>query len=419
MRRLFGLVVFLFVLYFSLQILLVYIGNGHTINYQLKDGNYSFSVHEEFRSNNKKDDNNYFINIKVNDTQFDILTYENFKRSSKIIKAIKYYEDEQYKCIYVKYRFDKVLHDVICNNGEYALAYHSIESPTDGLRNFIRDAISKGYSENSWLDDIILKEEKKSAILYTSNLINNHFIGLVANNALYRFNSIEKIGNANLPKSDVERLDIFTNEKYFILYPNEKKGDVYSFTSSETYSIGYDKMINNPKILGSYKDSVYIYDQFSQVEYEADTKAKNVLQIGDSTTLIKYYTNGEWYNKKLSEIDINNLNFGNEYESDYTNPDFIKTIKVGHKYGYYYYFKDNDGRYDIYRSDITNKDNMTYLFTTTNINNVQFVNEYVYYIENKILKYYSDSKGNRTLLEIDGMTDESLYKVFIDKTKKA
>lgn len=420
MKRLIQLVTFLFILYFAAQVLLVFIGNGHTINYQIIDGDNNFSVHEEYRSNNKIDSNNYFLNITINNTEFNILTYENFKRSSKIVDNIKYYEDDQYKCIYVLYRNNKVLTDVICDNGPYKIAYHSINNPSDGLRSFIRDLMAEnGYSENNWIDDVFTVEEANLATLYTGNVVNNHFVGLVVNNILYRFNNIEKIANSNLPESQIPRVQAFTDKKFIYLDNALKTINVYSITSSENYIVGYTMDLNDSIVLGSYRNSMFVFDRNTQVEYEANVESKTFLEIGNSDTVIKYYANGKWQHEPLANIDINNLNFGSLYPNDYNDDEFDKTIKIGNKYGYYYYYKNAGREYQIYRSDIDHKDNKTYLFSTTNIDSIQFIDGYIYYIEGNYLKYYSDNKGNRTLVKINDMNNNSLYRVYIDKTKEA
>ena len=96
--------------------------------------------------------------------------------------------------------------------------------------------------------------------------------------------------------------------------------------------------------------------------------------------------------------DLTNLKFGNSYSNDYTNADYDKIIKVGNEYGYYYLFKKIDGKYVAYRSDITKKDELMYLFTTSSLNNLIFNDDYIYYVSDGSLKYYSDETGNRTVL---------------------
>lgn len=422
MRKLFGLLVILFTLYFSLQILFVYIGNGHSIDYVINDNEYSFLVHEDYRANNKNDDDNYSLDIGINDVTFNILTYHDFKKGSKIVGQIKYYQDDDYKCIFLKYRDKEIVNDVLCNNGIYTTAYHNIDNPSASLINFIDSLKSYGYDEKEWIDDKDKISTSNGTTLYLNNMIKNHFVGLINDKNLYRINSIEDVAVARINFKNTIKLQAFTDDKYVVQDSDDttrKKYNVYSITSSKNYIITANKNIDDAILLGTYKDSIFLYDRDNEIEYEMDTGTKNILEVGSSKTSIKYYINGNLEHLKIDEIDFNNLNFGNNHVSDYNNPNFFKTIKIGHKYGYYYYFKKVDNLYQIYCSEIDSKDNLTYLFSTTNKDSVEFNGNFVYYIENGDLKYYSDIYGNRTLIHIDNLSDNTLYKVYIDKTKEA
>lgn len=422
MRKLFGLLVMLFILYFSLQILFVYIGNGHSIDYVINDGDYSFLVHEDYRSNNKNDGDNYSLDIAMDDITFNILTYHDLKKSSKIISQIKYYEDNDYKCIFLKYRDNKILNDVLCNNGNYTTAYHNIDKPSASLTSFVNSLELYGYDDKKWIDDKDNINTSNGTILYSNNMIKNHFIGLINDKSIYRINSIDKVTLNYIDISNSIGIQAFTDNKYVIQDSDDITGrtyNIYSITSSKKYTIIANNDIDNAIVLGTYKDSVFLYDRDNEIEYEIDTGTKNILEVGNSKTSIKYYINGNLEHLKIEDVDFNNLNFGNKYVDDYNDPNFFKTVKVGYKYGYYYYFKKVNDFYQIYCSEIDSKNSLTYLFSTNSIDSVQFNDNFIYYIENGDLKYYSDVYGNRTLIHIDNLSDNTLYKVYIDKTKKA
>lgn len=421
MKKLFRLLVVLFILFYSFQVLFVYIGNGHTVDYKIEDDGKIFLVHEEFKSNDKKDKNNYYLRISMGDTIFDILTYEDFKRSSEIVKKIKYFEDDNYKCIFVKYRNNLVLNDVLCNDGNYTIPYHSIEAPSVELKTFVAHLLLENYDEKKWVDNKLVDSGNDIVSLYNNNMIQNHFVGILMNNSLYRFNYIENIGNNNLSQNEIGGIKLFINDKFVTLDYKDKNimtSRIYYITSSEYYDLSYNEKITSPVLLGSYNDSVFIYDKASKEEYEIDTKSKKILEVGSGDTTIKYYMNGEWKNDKISNIDVENLDFGSEYDSNYSNNNFDKTIKVGNKSGFYYYFKFRNNMYDIYRSTFNNKNNLTYLLTVTSIKNVQFVDDFVYYIDKNSLKYYSDNYGYRTLLKSILINEDTIFKVFIDKSKE-
>lgn len=422
MKKLFGLLMILFVMYLSLQLLFVYIGNGHSIDYEIKDNDDSFEIHEEFNSNNDKDRDNYSLSININNTVFDILTYYDFKKSSKIVKNIKYYDGNDYKCIFVAYRDKTIIHDILCNNNDHTIHYNNILNPSEALTSFATNLIQYGYDRNQFIDNDTAINVSSTGYLYLDNMIKNHYIGIVNGNSLYRINDIDKLKWVNISGKNSIVLGAFTNDKYVILDNSDsefKTYKIFSFTSSKNYSVTSVKAINNPILLGTYNDSIFIYDKGNGIEYEINTDTENVLEVGNNSTSIKYYVNGELEHKKIEEIDLNNLDFGKEYKDDYINPNFIKTIKIGNEYGYYYYFKNVNGYYEVYRSKIDNKDKLTYLFKTTDITRIQFINDYIYYVDNDILKYYNDLYGNRNVAKVNILNNNYTFKVYIDKTKEA
>ena len=111
--------------------------------------------------------------------------------------------------------------------------------------------------------------------------------------------------------------------------------------------------------------------------------------------------------------------FGSEYANDYKNSEYTKIVKRGKNIGYYYYFKKTNNGYNVFRSNINDKDSITYLFTTTNINSIRYVGDYIYYTVDKYIRYYKTDKGNRTVYVLRDKVSDLNYNVYLDKTKEA
>ena len=81
-----------------------------------------------------------------------------------------------------------------------------------------------------------------------------------------------------------------------------------------------------------------------------------------------------------------------------------------------YFYKFNGYSYDVYRSDILYKDKLMYVFTTTNLDKIVYLNDYVYFTNGKNILYYSDSTGIRTIVTaLDFVTNEdSILGVYED-----
>jgi hypothetical protein len=404
MKKLFGMVVLLFFIYFLYQVTFVYFQGGHNINYELTDGDTKIQVNEILRSSNKYDSDNYSLALTINDTEFNIQTFYNFVRSSNIIKNVKYYKEDNYQCIFVKYRNDKVLNDIMCINNNIMIPYHNIANISEGLKEFANSMKTNGYDEDNWKDDTTGGKTTENSLLYSNNLIKNHFIGVSTSSGFYRINTIDQMKYVKLYTNSLNGneplLKGFINDKYVVT--NYDDNEIYRFyvanvTNSGSSLFASTKISKNTYTLGSYGTSLYIYDPDAKKEYELDYAAENMLEIGNEQTNILYYNNGKWQRTPITS-DLVNLKFGNNYSNDYTDDKFEKIIKVGNEYGYYYLFKNVEGKYFVYRSDITKKEALMYLFTTSSLNSLIFNDGYIYYVRDGSLKYYSDETGNRTVL---------------------
>lgn len=404
MKKLFGMVVLLFFIYFLYHVTFVYFQGGHDINYELTDGDNKVEINEILRSSNKHDPDNYSISLKINDSEFNIQTFYNFGRSSNIIKNVKYYKDNDYQCIFIKYRNDKILNDIMCVNNNIMISYHNISNISEGLKAFADSMETYGYDENNWKDDTSKGKTTEDSILYSNNLIENHFIGISAPSGMYRVNTIDQIRYVKLYTNTLNGneplLKGFVNDKYIVTnYDDNKLYRYYvvNMTNSGSALFGASEISANTYTLGSYGTSLYIYDPNTKKEYELDYAAQNLIEVGNEETNILYYNNGRWQRTPINS-DLVNLKFGNNYSNDYSNNEYEKIIKVGNEYGYYYLFKKVNGKYIAYRSDITKKESLMYLFTTSSFNNLVFNDDFIYYVSDGSLKYYSDETGNRTVL---------------------
>lgn len=423
MKKLIGVIILLFFGYFLFELTFTYFQGGHKIKYYINDGSHSIEVSEHLRSGNKSDDDNYSINFVIDeDITFNVQTFYNFNRSSNIIKDVKYYNDDSYNCIFIKYRNNRILNDVICKKDDIMYNYNSIKSPSSELSQFVDSLSELGYIKEEWIDPTTNVEKTDNAEVYKDNIVENYYVGISNGTTFYQVNSNVTMRKNNLYNTelmpDKMKNRAFINE-YYMTYNynsiNETKFNYYDVTSNESHSIERKDLIlsNETYALGTYKTSLYVYDPISKKEYEVDYDNENILEVGNEQTGIKCYDMGEW---KFKNID-DDLYFKTGYKNDYTDSNYDKIIKIGNKYGYYYLFKKLNDKYSVYRMDVTNKNEKLYLFDTTSADKIVFINDYVYYIENGNLKYYSDTTGNRTLIYSEEIfrNDNTLFSVVYKK----
>ena len=422
MRKVLRTLIILFLLYYIYEFIFVYFQGGHNINYVVFDGEKEFKINEVAVSGLKNDKDNYYLKIDVDDNiSFSFQTFENFGRISNIVKNVKYYSDDKYNCIFVKYNKEKILNDVLCKSNNGMQYYNTIKNPSDNLKKFVSSLEEYGYKKDQWKDKAKSKDYYNSS-LYVDNLLENHYIGVSHEKGFYRINSIDKMAliNAFLGEYDIKDIKVrdFVSNKFFILdYQLISKSTVFYSKNVTDKSSSYFKtdVLLSPDtyVLGSRNESVYIYDPSSKIEYEVDLSNSSMLEVGNKETGILYYNGNEMKRSKIEDID--KIKFSNLAISDYENENFERIDKIGNKYGFYYLYEKNGSAYKVYRADINHKDDMIYLFTTTNLNKIVYVDDFIYYVNGSKLLYYSDMTGNKVVL--DGLNliedDNSLIYAYI------
>ena len=84
-------------------------------------------------------------------------------------------------------------------------------------------------------------------------------------------------------------------------------------------------------------------------------------------------------NNANNDLAQNKNDLGNEADNelkfvtegnDYVDNSYARIDKVGDTTGYYYLYQKNGSEYKVYRMNIQDKGNLTYLFSTKSINNI-------------------------------------------------
>lgn len=404
MKKLFLGLVLLFGLYFTFEWAFVYFNKGHELTYEIIKDNHKFVVNEILTSNQGDDRDNYYLKVSYDDIIFTYQVFDDFSKQSEIIKDIIYYEDEENKCIIPVFKGNKYLFDVTCYDGKIFSYYNSITSPNEGLKIFVSNLENYGYNKKDWTNSLKKLDEFDTITVY-NNLISDHYIGVSSYKGVSLINKHNFIKNIDIFNKDVYQRTIsaFVNNFYITAdytginnfnqfeVVNLKNGEVSKIDSK--YNLSF-----NSYVLGVVENSLYIYDKDNRIEYEINLKTKNISIIGQKDKYIKYYSNGTWMDLDIKDVADNQV-FNVEQINDYNSNDYVHVIKKGNRVGYYYLFKLFNNKYQVYRTDIQNKSNLTYLFTATDYNKIIFLEDYIYYLDNNDLKYYSDKTGSKTVLK--------------------
>lgn len=409
MKKIFYLLVSLFILYFAVQIAFVFFGTGHSINYKVDN----FNISETLTQNKKNEQDNYYFEIKKDDILFNF-EIKNIKQGSKLIKRIKYFKNANYECVMPIFRVKGNYTDLICKKDGIYYYYNSIRGNDPEIDNFANE-FALEYNNN-------LEVKKENGNLYVySNTLNKHYIALEYYKGIYDINS----------KSNYKKISLFRNEKYtkelsalvknyYVVANYDEEYDFHNFKIVNLETNGVSNITSNSPIsLNSYiqgviDNSIYILDKSNKKQYELNIKSKDIKEIGNESG-IKIYKDNEFVDGNIYEYLSNEIRFDSKtIDSNFNNITYSKVDKVGNKLsGYYYLYEKVNNVYRVYRTPVMNTSTLLYLFDTTDINSVQYVDDYVYYIYNSEIKYFNELTGNKTLLKYNDMEYNKNLKYYV------
>ena len=403
MKKLVNLLTILLILYFGIEISFIKLNKGHDLEYKIKKNNKVFNIKEVYKRKRKNEIDNYYFEIKVDDITFNYQTYNNYKGKNYIIKNINYFEDDNYKCINITNN-KEALSDLICIKDNIQYFYSSIKGTDKELDEYVSNLkIHKIYKDN-----LKNKIDADPVILYLDNLIEDHYVSLQNYKGLYLINKKDKIKNVDLFKNDVYTNKINTvMNKYYVTADYNKEYKFHYFylinlkTGKKTKITSDDDISLDSYIEGSIDKDFYLIDNSDKKQYRINIKNNTVSISGDKSKGISLYKNNAFYTGSIYDALENEIYFYKYTQNtEFNKKDYTKVDKVGNKLsGYYYvYLKENDS-YKVYRANVQNKNILTYLFTTTDLNDIHYYRDYIYFKDGLYVKYYQDDLGVKTLLK--------------------
>lgn len=392
MKKIFKILLILFLFMIILEVLFAIFGNGYVLKYNILDGDKSYLVVEEYKANNLFDDH---YEITIND-KFYISIYDNLKKDSKLVKNVKYFEDNGLSCVYVTFKSKKINRDVICNINNRQILYHNIKGYNSKLDEFVNNI--SNYDSTIFEDNLSNKSQKGLVTVYNNNIASNHFIDVQSYKGIYNIRNGNDIVVLDFYENDVYNPSITISTSKYLISANYK--DNYSFDSIYIIdisnnqkkeiklgeSISYDSYFQ-----GVVDDKAYIFDRNSKKQFEINPKKESVKEVGNETSGILYY-DGKWESRSALEFVSGEIIF--KQKVDYQNDSYDKIEKTNN---FYYLFDYNGNKVKVSRKDL-NSNYITDLFEATDIRNIKYVSDYIYFIEGDNIKYYSDRTGVRTLI---------------------
>lgn len=426
MKKLFKLLLVMFTLYLIVQVAFRIFGKGYSLNYQLvidKEKNIVANVEEIYISRTKNEITSYLLNIMIGEKKFTIETDKNFYYSSKLIKDIKYYSGK-YQCIYPIFKGKEQLTDVICLDGELLRNYQSIVGLEPDLDNFVKTLENDKLYVNNFKDNKDEPYQLGSLASYTNNLTNDHYFAINNYQGVFTLSlkNPRKLYDVKLFNKDVyDRKLTALVGNYYVSADYDQNYDfnrlkIVNIKNNDKSDFDLNTSISfNSYIQGVVKDDLYLVDKSNKKQYRINIKNRTLKEIGNENIETDYYSQGVWSKLNIYEV-VNQYKYFDTGAKKETKEGFVRVDKVGgERTGYRYYYKQNGSIYDVYRSTVAEPNQLTYLFTTTSLDHITYVDNYIYYMEYNSLKVYHDMIGNRTIYKNNEYEFNKTLRYFITK----
>lgn len=398
------LLITLIIIYIVFQITFQFVSNGHTVEYTIKSDEVKLKVKEIYTRNELNEKNNYYFEISDSEQLFTFQIFEDLKKRNYVIKDIKYFKGEEYVCIYPIFKMTNQLTDILCIKDNILYPYQSIKGTNEEVDLF-KESLSEFYREESYENNLKNDLKKDGITIYRNNILKNHYLALETYKGAAIFNKKDIYKKIDLFEKDQYKKDISTFYKNKYITADYNKD--YTFnefyvvdikTSKQSKIISDNALSLDAYVMGTIEDKIYIYDRSKKEQYAVHLKNNTISKTGNASSGIKIYVNGEW--KDYSSYDAydskKTFHLYEIEEERFTK--FERVDKIGNILsGYYYFYEKEDDVYHVYRASVQNDAVLTYLFDTTNIENIVYEDQYIYYIHKNKINYY-DGLSEKTVL---------------------
>lgn len=376
-----------------------FFSKGHSITYKI--GEEKYEVKEIYTKGEKNEIDNYYLEVTVADIPFGFQFYHTFSKKRKILEDIITYEGD-YVCV-LPIIEGKAITDLLCYQDNRYYFYHSIVGNDSNLDKFVNEIDSSLYMASDWEDNSTNTEVSSNITLYSSNLVENHILSISSLKGLYRVS--ESVQTIDIFSQDIydRKLSAYVSNYYVTAdYSQSQQFRIFYIVDLKTGKIEEAKSPNyisfDSYIQGIVDGKLYIYDLDNEKQYSINPTTKKIEEVGNSKKKIQYYENGEWSKITTTKANKELLFDMSESSSDFQK--FYVTYHIGgEESGYYYFFMKMDDGYILYRAPSQNPKIITYITEVTDIDDVYFLDDYIYYQTKDSIQYYHDEKGVRTVLK--------------------
>ena len=379
--------------------------------YTVQTQNQVFDIEEVYYPKTKGKDAHYLFKINgIFPIQVNAIS-----KNKKVIEDVYYYEDEQFQCAYpVGSQLPKI--DVLCYQNDIVYPYHLIRGQYSKIDSFVQSL--RDYNLEPFEDEKKVYQEMNGITVYNS-LPANHVIGVENYKGIILLNQ-KKIQTKSLFRTDQYQKDIeFFYNRYYLVADYNSQFEFHEFyvidmsTGKEIQIISNDVISMDSYIQGVVDGKIYLLDRNYKKQYQIDISKRKVVKVGDTKRGVLMYVSGKWETDTMLNVLKKEMNFSNEsileksIQEKYDKCDFVEDYA-------YCYLKKNF-KYEVYRYH-KQMPRVGYFITTLNdISKVQYVGDYIYWLDGDYIYYYHDLFGSHVVLKNAefGFNNQLLFGVYV------
>ena len=389
MKKVFSLVLLIIVVILSIEFIITKLTKTYTNNYKLYVDKEEFDITEKYLKDNG---DTYDIEIKNGNHSFYYAIDNNFNKQKKIINKIEFFKNNDDLCIYPVLKNKEPSYIMCSSNGNLYSSY------TYGDQGYINNVINTLQEKGYKFDKVGNEKTNKfgTTTVYPENIRNNDYITLWQYKGIYVISNKTQRSVVVLPFDKYENKLGYLVDKYYII-PDYTNSNVLEFSSVKVINILTLKQftINLKYILSSstYINGVvdgklYYTDPSNLLQISVDPKSEKVELVGDVDKGGKLY-NGKWENANIYDFTNSEIQFKNTISIDNEYKDIKESAS-----SYYYY--TNDG--SIYQALKNHTDKPILIYRASGINNLNVINNDIYYIVNDTLYNFNIINGINKLI---------------------
>ena len=139
MKKMFKLLVTMFILYFGIEYLFYFLGSGHSITYNLKNEQGEYVIDEMLTAKRLESDG-YYFNVKFGEYSIPFKVLKKYNKQKRVISDVTTYYGDSYVCASITLKKEKNVSDIKCLRDGIVYFYSSIRGNDARLDQLVSES---------------------------------------------------------------------------------------------------------------------------------------------------------------------------------------------------------------------------------------------------------------------------------------